>query len=173
MIEINGICGNIKSDNALKSKHLEMAKNGKAESILLTRNESEKSRMRKVSNKGTEVALTMPAGSCLNDGDVILSDDDRMIIVKRQSESVALVTILKGTSNENLLATAVKIGHTIGNLHRPLKIEGNRIYFPIQALSEIELFEKLFANLRDHLEIRSDDIVFQAEHEYNVHEHQN
>ena len=58
MIEINGIC-NTKSDQALKSKRLEMAKNGKAKSILLTRNESEKSRMRKVSDKGTEVAPTI------------------------------------------------------------------------------------------------------------------
>lgn len=173
MIEINEICGNIKSDQALKSKHLEMAKNDKAESILLTRNESEKSRMRKVSDKGTEVALAMPAGSCLNDGDVVLLDDEKMIIVKQKSESVALVTILDNTTNENFLETAVKIGHIIGNLHRPIRIEGNRIYFPIQALSEVELFEKLFANLRDHIEIKTDDMVFQTEHEYNFHEHPN
>ena len=140
---------------------------------MLARDESEKSRMRKVSDKGTEVALIMPSGSCLNDGDVVLVDDEKMIIVKRKSESVGLVTILHNTSNENLLKTAVKIGHIIGNLHRPLRIEGNRIYFPIQALSEIDLFEKLFANLRDHLEIKSDDMIFQAEPEYNIHENQN
>jgi urease accessory protein len=170
MIEINGIYGNINFDQVLKSKHLEMAKNGKAESILLTRNESEKSRMRKVSDKGTEIALIMPPGSCLNDGDVILLDDQRMIIVKQKSESVALVTMLHNNSNENLLETAVKIGHIIGNLHRPIRVKGNRIYFPIQALSEIELFEKLFANLRD-LEIKSDEMVFQAERECNIYEH--
>jgi urease accessory protein len=170
MIEINRIYGNIKSDQILNSKHLEMIKNGKIESILLTRNESEKLRMRKVTDKGTEIALTMSAGSYLNDGDIVLSNDDRMIIVKRQSESVAVVTILYN-SKEKLLATAVKIGHTIGNLHRPVRIDGNKICFPIQSLSEIELFEKLFSNMRDHLELKSDQMIFQAEPGYNIHEH--
>jgi urease accessory protein len=171
MIEISRIYGNIKSDLTLNSKHLEMIKNGKVESILLTRNESEKLRMRKVTDKGTEIVITMSPGSYLNDGDVVLSNDDRMIIVKRQSESVALVTILHNTSNEKLLATAVKIGHTIGNLHRPVRIDGNKICFPIQSLSEIELFEKLFSNMRDHLELKSDEMIFQAEPGYNIHEH--
>jgi urease accessory protein UreE len=35
-----------------------MSKTGKVESILLTHNESEKLRMRKVSNKGTEITLS-------------------------------------------------------------------------------------------------------------------
>ena len=39
-----------------------------------------------------------------------------------------------------LINVAIKIGHTIGNLHRPLKIEKNEIIFPIQTLDEIDLF---------------------------------
>ena len=39
----------------------------------------------------------------------------------------------------------VRVGHTIGNLHRPIKLEGNKIYFPIQADAELEMFRKLFA----------------------------
>jgi urease accessory protein len=59
-----------------------MTKNNKVESILLTLNESEKLRMRKVSYKGTGMALTMPARSCLNDGDVVFLNDEKMMIVK-------------------------------------------------------------------------------------------
>jgi urease accessory protein UreE len=42
-----------------------MTKNNKVESILLTLNESEKLRMRKVSYKGTGIALTMPQDRAL------------------------------------------------------------------------------------------------------------
>jgi urease accessory protein len=171
MIEINKIYGNINFNESLKSKYLEMSKNGKVESIMLTRPESEKIRMRKVSDKGTELAFIMPSGSCLIDGDVVLLDHEKIIIVKRKLESVGLVTLLPSTPKEYLLETAVKVGHTIGNLHRPIRIQGNKVCFPIQGSSELELLEKLFANLREHLEIESDYMIFDAEPEYKVHEH--
>jgi urease accessory protein len=82
-----------------------------------------------------------------------------------------LVTVRDNIPQEHMLETAVKIGHAIGNLHRPLRIEGNRITFPIQAFSEIQLFEKLFSHFRDHLDIKSDNMIFEPEQGYNVHEH--
>lgn len=171
MIHTDKIVGNIKFDQILRSKHQEMSKSGNVEKIMVARLESERTRMRKVSDKGTEIALIMPPGSYLSDGDVVLLTGERMVVVQREPENVALVTVHDNIPQGHMLETAVRIGHTIGNLHRPLKIEGNRIFFPIQALSEIELFEKLFFNLKDHLDIKSDNIIFEPEQGYNVHEH--
>lgn len=171
MIHIDKIVGNIKFDQVLRSKHQEMSKSGKVETIIVARLESERTRMRKVSDKGTEIALTMPPGTCLSDGDVVILTGEKMVVVQREPENVALVTVHDNIPQDHMLETAVRIGHTIGNLHRPLKIEGNRIFFPIQALSEIELFEKLFFNLKDHLDIKNDNMIFEPEQGYDVHEH--
>ena len=65
----------------------------------------------------------------------------------------------------------VRVGHTIGNLHRPIKLEGNKIYFPIQADAELEMFSKLFAHVNDHLEIKKTKMVFEPEEGTELHEH--
>jgi urease accessory protein len=54
-------------------------------------------------------------------------------------------------------------------MHRPIKISNGKIYFPIQAESEIELFQKLFSNLGYNLDIKSDNIIFEPEPGYDVH----
>jgi urease accessory protein len=171
MIHIDKIVGNINSDQHLKTKFQEMLKNGCVEKIEISRLESDRSRIRKVSDKGTELALTIPPGTHVSDGDVILVTSEKMVIVQRASESVATVSVKSNITPDHLFETAVKLGHTIGNMHRPIRIEGKKIFFPIQAQSEIELFQKLLFNLKDHLDIKSDNIIFEPEPGYNVHEH--
>jgi urease accessory protein len=171
MIHSDKIIGNINSDPLLKEKYLTMLKKEAVENIEITRLESERSRIRKMSDKGTDLALTLTPGTHVGDGDVVLLTEERMIIAKRVSENVAMISLKGNITADHLFETAVKIGHTIGNMHRPIKLENGKIYFPIQAESEVELFQKLLFNLRDHLDIKSENIVFEPEPEYNVHEH--
>jgi urease accessory protein len=148
-----------------------MLKNGAVENIEITRLESERSRIRKLSDKGTDLALTLTPGTHVGDGDVVLLTEERMIIAKRLSENVATISLRGNISADHLFETAIKIGHTIGNMHRPIKYDNGKIYFPIQAESEVELFQKLLFNLRDHIDIKSAKIIFEPEPGYNVHEH--
>lgn len=140
-----------------------MLQSGKVEYITVSRLESQRLRMRKVTDNGTDLVLNISERACLNDGDVVFMTREKMVVVKRELESVALITLHSCLSDDNLLAIAVKVGHAIGNLHRPVRIEGNSIYFPILSESEIELFEKQFRDIRDHVEIKVDQIVFQVE----------
>lgn len=171
MILIDKIMGNINSDSHLKEKYRDMLKSDHVEKIEITRLESERTRIRKVSNKGTDLALTMPRGSHINDGDVVLLTDDKMVIAKRVPEHVAEISLKGNISTEQILETAIKLGHTIGNMHRPIKITNNKIYFPIQSESEIELFQKLLSNLIDNIDIKSDNIIFEPESGYDIHGH--
>ena len=57
MIHIDKIIGNIKFDQVLRLKHQEMSKSGNVETIIVARLESERTRMRKVSDKGTEISF--------------------------------------------------------------------------------------------------------------------
>lgn len=171
MILIDKIMGNINSDSHLKEKYRDMLKSDNVEKIEITRLESERTRIRKVSNKGTDLALTMTRGFHINDGDVVLLTDDKMVIAKRVPEHVAEISLKGNISTEQILETAIKLGHTIGNMHRPIKITNNKIYFPIQSESEIELFQKLLSNLIDNIDIKSDNIIFEPESGYDIHGH--
>jgi urease accessory protein len=171
MIHINKIIGNINIDSDLKDKYEDMMKNGRIEKIEITRLESDRTRMRKTSDKGTDLALVIDAGSHINDGDVVLLTEDKMVIAKRVSENVATISLRENISTDQLFKTAIKLGHTIGNMHRPIKITNGKISFPIQAQSEIEIFQKLLSNLKDNIDITNENIIFEPEEGYNIHEH--
>ena len=171
MIHIDKIIGNINSDSHLKDKYHAMLRSDHVERIEITRLESERSRIRKLSDKGTDLALIMVPGSRINDGDVLLLTEEKMVIARRISENVAVLSLRRNISTDQLFETAIKLGHTIGNMHRPIKITDSKIYFPIQSQSEIEMFQKLFFNLRDYLDIKSKNIVFEPEPGYDIHGH--
>ena len=168
MITIDRIIGNIYNDDQLEATFKEFVSKQQDETFLITRTESQRQRMRKVSNKGTDIALNLHSGSQhLRHGDVLLLNDNQIVVVKIEPENVLQVEIIK----ESLIQIPVQIGHTIGNLHRPIKLDGSRIYFPIQAESEIEMFRKLFYPFHHHIEIQSKKIVFEPSETMNVHEH--
>jgi urease accessory protein len=175
MLTIDHVVGNIYNDAKLRTTYRDFVSKQQDETFLITRTESQRQRMRKVSNKGTDIALNLQSGSQhLRHGDVLLLNDNQIVVVEIKPENVLQVEILKETltdSPENLLQIPVQIGHTIGNLHRPIMLDGSRIYFPIQAESEIEMFGKLFHPFHRHIEIQNKKIVFEPSETMNVHEH--
>ncbi|MFI5406749.1 MAG: hypothetical protein ACHQ1D_09585, partial [Nitrososphaerales archaeon] len=74
-------------------------------------------------------------------------------------------------NNDDLTNVAIKVGHTIGNLHRPLKIENRDIIFPIQSPDEINLFLRLLSDLKDYIEIRSEQRIFEPDQGFDIHAH--
>jgi len=171
MIHIHKIIGNIHSDSELNDKYQEMIKTGLVEKIEITRLESDRARIRKISDKGTDLALTLIPGSHINNGDVVMLSEEKMVIANRTPENVAMISLKGLMSQDQLFETAIKIGHTIGNMHRPLKVVSDKIYFPIQSQSEVELFQTLLSNLINNIVIRSENIIFEPESGYDVHEH--
>jgi urease accessory protein len=175
MLTIEHIIGNIYNDDHLGAAYKELVSKHQDETFLITRTESQRQRMRKVSSKGTDIALNFRSGGQhLRHGDVLLLNNNQIVVVKVEPENVLQVQILKETlsgDTEALIQIPVQIGHTIGNLHRPIKLDGPRIYFPIQAESEIEMFRKLFHPFHDHIEIESKRIVFEPSETMDVHEH--
>ena len=171
MIHIHKIIGNIHSDSDLNDKYQEMIKTGLVEKIEITRLESDRARIRKISDKGTDLALTLIPGSHINNGDVVMLSEEKMIIANRTPENVAMISLKGLMSQDQLFETAIKIGHTIGNMHRPIKVVSDKIYFPLQSKSEVELFQTLLSNLINNIVIKSENIIFEPESGYDVHEH--
>lgn len=148
-----------------------MSKRKLCETIKISRLESQRVRMRKTSDKGTDIALTLAPGTKLRHCDVVMLTEDKMVVVEIEPENVAMIEIKDNIHEDDIVEIPVRVGHTIGNLHRPIKLEGNKIYFPIQADTELEMFKKLFAPLSDHLEIKKTKMVFEPEEDAEIHEH--
>jgi len=168
---VDSVLGNINNDKKLKEKYDEMAARNVCETIKISRLESQRVRMRKISDKGTDVALTLPPGTRLKHGDVIIITENKMVVVGIEPESVIMIEIRDNIHQDDIVEVPVKVGHTIGNLHRPIKLEGNKIYFPIQADTELEMFKKLFEPVKEHLDIKKTTLVFEPEDGTEIHEH--
>ncbi len=171
MIQIHKIIGNINFDRNLKNQYEDMMKYGYVEIIEISRLESDRPRMRKTSDKGTDLALVLDNGSHIDHGDVVLLTEDKMVIAMRISENAATISLRDSITTDQIFKTAIKLGHTIGNMHRPIKITNDKISFPIQGQSEIELFQRLLSNLKDNIVIKTENLIFVPEDGYNIHEH--
>ena len=171
MITINSIIGNLYHDNNLRKRYEEMSSQSLCESIRINRMEAQRVRMRKRSSKGTDIALTTTPGTRLRHGDVLMAGNDKMITVELEPENLAVVQVKDNIHEHDAVQVPATIGHAIGNLHRPIKLEGRKIYFPIQTDSEIEMFKKIFGRLLDHLEITQAKMVFEPEEGTDIHEH--
>lgn len=156
---VDAVIGNVRGE--LKAEYEEMSRRGAVEKITISRMESERVRMRKTTDRGTDIALTLAAGSRLRHGDVLVRGE-KMIVIEIEPEKVAVVHL--GDAR-----TAALVGHAIGNLHRPIMVEGDSIYFPIQSDDEIALVQKQLAPVAGRLEIGKQVIVFEPEGV--VHEH--
>ena len=171
MISINSVVGNIHNDNDLAQKYNQMTVKQLSEIIRISRIEAQRSRMRKTSNKGSDVAIMLPQSVHIKHGDVLLLNNDKIIIVEIQHEKVAVIAVKNNIASEHLFEMAVKVGHTIGNLHRPIKLEDNKIILPIQAESELDLLKKVLGSIKEHIDITSTTMVFEPEEGADVHEH--
>src|SRR5689334_4832539 len=118
MITLDSVNGNIYRDSDLMRKYDEMTSKSLVESIKISRMESQRARMRKASDKGTDIALVMSPGSKLRHGDVLLHNAEKMIVVQLETENVISLTVKDNLHEDDLVEVPARIGHAIGNLHR-------------------------------------------------------
>ena len=170
-IQVSSIIGNIKRDSMLRVMYEDMSRQGLCEIVKINRIESERMRMRKATDKGNYVVITLPQGSRLRHGDVIYLSNERMVVIELEEENLAMVRIRDDISVEHAIEIATRVGHTIGNLHRPIKVEDRSIYFPIQTYTELEMLKRLLNPILDHLVIEKVRMVFEPEEGIEAHEH--
>src|ERR1700691_4800886 len=119
---VTSVPGNFSSDPALAEAHARLAAMGKVETLLLSRAEAQRSRMRKRSDAGTDIAIVLEDGHHLRHGDVLVVGEDKMIVVQLEPEDVLRFRVKEGIippAEEK--SVAVKLGRFIGNLHRPIR----------------------------------------------------
>ncbi len=95
----------------------------------------QKSRLRKITEGGVEVAISLDRGLQLRDGDILAWDEARgTAIVARVDLNEVLVIDLGGLLNgppEESMTTCVELGHALGNQHWAAVVKGLRVYVPL------------------------------------------
>ena len=160
MLRSVSIVGNIFTENGshiLKEKVFEK--------LQISRNDLEKNRLRRTTDKGTDISIVLERGSKLQHGD-ILNHGESFIVIYQTPEKVITVKI-----KEDSFELLVLLGHIIGNRHRPISLENRSVTFPIQAESELEIFERLFAPIIGKIEMNIEEKIYIPDQRMNVHEH--
>jgi urease accessory protein len=95
--------------------------------------------LRRTTDDGTDIAISLPRGSYLADGSVLADDGERIVVVARRPEPALLVSFSPGLDRAGLLAAAVRIGHAFGNQHVPVEVEDGEIRVPITTSEQVVL----------------------------------
>jgi len=154
------IVGNIFTENGSQ-----ILKEKAFEKLQISRSDLEKNRLRRTTDKGTDISIVLERGSKLQHGD-ILNHGENFIVVYQTPEKVITVK-----TKEDSFGLLVLLGHIIGNRHRPISLENRTVTFPIQAESELEIFEKLFAPIIGKIEMSIEEKIYISDQRMNVHEH--
>jgi urease accessory protein len=97
--------------------------------------EAQKSRFRKATAKGADVAVSVDRGTHIRDGDVLLWDAraPSALVARLEVRDVLIVHLddLMHLAPEVAMRICVELGHAMGNQHWPALVKGSIVYVPL------------------------------------------
>lgn len=115
----------------------ERAVHARLDPLVLEQWEAPKNRLRKASEGGIELAISLPRSDHLHDGDVLHFDaENNIIVAARIALKEVLVIELEGIETlapAEILRTCFELGHGLGNQHWPAVIKGTTVYVPLSV----------------------------------------
>ena len=97
--------------------------------------EAQKSRFRKTTARGVEVAISVDRGTYIRDGDVLRWDAQaRSALVARVEVREVMIVHLDGLRHVApgvAMRACVELGHAMGNQHWPALVKGDLVYVPL------------------------------------------
>ena len=88
-----------------------------------------KSRQRMTTERGREIAIALPTGTVIENGDILFAGDSFYIVAEAKEEN--LMVISPKSINES-----AHIAFELGNRHLPVSIQGNKILTPYSLDAE-------------------------------------
>ena len=164
MLAVSLVAGNVFAERRMSEKYRHAKASDTCERLLVSRMEMERLRLRRMTDRGTDVGLVLEPGTRLHHGDVLAAE--KFIVVEQMPEKVMSIRIKKDNL-EKMVDLAALVGHMIGNRHRPIAVDCGTISFPVQAESEIDTFLKL---LPTGIGLKITDRVFLPAGEVHSHE---
>lgn len=146
MILVDTILG-----NAATPEWSERMASANIDTLELDHWEAQKSRFRKRTADGTELAVSLDRGTFVRDGDVLLWDAEApaLVLARIRLRDVMVIELggliaqadsadaqreddaLSTSALEVALRTCVELGHALGNQHWPALVKGTKVYAPL------------------------------------------
>lgn len=110
---------------------------GHVDNLVLEQWEAPKSRLRKASSGGMELAISLPRSEHLHDGDVLYYDAAKnyLVVAKVPLKDVLVIELegLEHMASIEILRICFELGHGLGNQHWPAVIKGTTVYVPLSV----------------------------------------
>jgi urease accessory protein len=130
MVIIETVLGNISDPewtDRLSAAHIDL--------LEVDQWEVQKSRFRKTSAHGVDLAISLDRGTYIRDGDVLFWDAKaaEAVVARIDLRDVMVVYLddLTRLAPELAMRTCVELGHAMGNQHWPALVKGNVVYVPL------------------------------------------
>src|SRR5699024_6112318 len=109
--------------------------------VCLDQWEAQKSRFRRQTEQGKEVAISLDRGTQLRDGDILFWDEgENEAIVARIALNKVMeidVSALVDEGGMSALQKCVQLGHALGNQHWPAVFKETKVYVPVSLTEPV------------------------------------
>lgn len=167
--------GNLGENEALAQRVAHAKEENLCLTVMVGRSDRAKGRILTQTASGQSVGITKGRDWLLRDGDVFGVEDNRLVIVGVQTQTVIALTF--SPDAEDAPAALVQLGHVLGNRHWPVVMKEQTLY--IELAAEAELIESTLRETAARLNIEgiqietvsrtaSNALNFHSEH---VHHH--
>ena len=97
--------------------------------------EAQKNRLRKKTDGGQELAISLDRGTFMRDGDVLLWDEQeqRAVVARLRLRDVMVINLeaLSALPGGEAMRTCIELGHALGNQHWPALVKDSRVFVPL------------------------------------------
>ena len=123
---------------------------GILEHLEITQRDAQRRRFRGKTDRGTDCAITLSRDTQLNNGDVLLLEAERAIVVRVDVERWLRIMPRDAT-------VALRLGYPAGNLHWRVKFEESNLLILLEGSLENYMARLQAFITADEIEIRHDD----------------
>ena len=121
--------------NTSEQQWQERAAKAKVDYLALDQWDAQKNRLRRKTEQGNDVAVSLPRNTFLQNGDVLAFDEanNSMIVAKISLRDVLIIEIkeLLKKDQAELVRLCIELGHALGNQHWPAVVRDNKIILPL------------------------------------------
>ncbi len=130
LVRVDAVLGNASDDDwTMRLDGAEL------DELILDQWEAQKSRLRRQTAGGVEIAISLDRGTQLRDGDVLVWNEDRRsaVVARITLKDVMIVEVedVIGSPPQVVVQTCIELGHAIGNQHWPAVVKGTCVYVPL------------------------------------------
>ncbi|BAZ48126.1 hypothetical protein NIES4103_07310 [Nostoc sp. NIES-4103] len=136
--------GNYLEDVSLSERIEKTRSLGLCLEVHISQTDSRKGRIHTYSTSGVTVGIIKNRDWSLREGDVLETEQGKLLIVYLQDEKVMVLTFTEPVTQNPI--ELIHLGHVLGNHHWPIIVQDNKLY--IQLVADVEVIESTIRHFK-------------------------